>query len=230
VNYYKHHIGDYRRDTAHLSLLEHGIYRQLMDTYYLAEEPIPSETELVMRRLSARTEQERAAVNMVLSEFFLLVDGAWQHARCDSEIAAYHKRAEASATNGKHGGRPPGKPKKTKLVKSRGATEKATTNHEPLTNNQDTPIAPKGAERFEDFWNAWPVSDRKEAKGRCLEVWVKAKAEPHADRIIAHVERLKASTGWTKNGGEFIPAPLVYLNQRKWEGAEGCPTAQGAIV
>ncbi len=54
MNFYKHHIGDYRRDTAHLSLLEHGVYRQLMDTYYLSEEPIPNETELVMRRLSAK--------------------------------------------------------------------------------------------------------------------------------------------------------------------------------
>lgn len=73
---------------------------------------------------------------------------------------------------------------------------------------------------FARFWLTWPKSDRKEAKGKCLEVWVKAKAEPHADRIVAHVERLKGSHGWTKNDGEFIPAPLVYLNQRKWEGVD----------
>jgi hypothetical protein len=73
---------------------------------------------------------------------------------------------------------------------------------------------------FAVFWDAWPKSDRKEAKGKCREVWVRAGAEPHADRIVAHIERLKASAGWKKNGGEFIPAPLVYLNQRKWEGTE----------
>lgn len=82
---------------------------------------------------------------------------------------------------------------------------------------------------FARFWEVWPASDRKEARGKCHEVWVKANAEPHADRIVAHVERLKDSTGWKKQNGEFIPAPLVYLNQRKWEGVElsadeKCPT------
>lgn len=78
----------------------------------------------------------------------------------------------------------------------------------------------KTPQGFLKFWTAWPKSDRKEAKGKCLEVWVKAGAEPHADRIVAHVERLKASVGWTKDNGEFIPAPLTYLNKRKWEGVD----------
>jgi hypothetical protein len=73
---------------------------------------------------------------------------------------------------------------------------------------------------FTRFWEVWPKSERKDAQGKCHESWVKGKAEPHTERIIAHVERLKASTGWTKQNGEFIPAPLVYLNQRKWEGAD----------
>jgi hypothetical protein len=73
---------------------------------------------------------------------------------------------------------------------------------------------------FERFWQAWPRSPRKEARGECLKAWQKAKAEPAADLVVAHVERLKASPGWSKQGGEFIPAPLVYLNQRRWEGAE----------
>jgi hypothetical protein len=73
---------------------------------------------------------------------------------------------------------------------------------------------------FARFWDVWPKSDRKEAKGKCHEAWVKGKAEPHTDRILAHVERLKRSKTWTKDGGEYVPAPLVYLNQRKWEGVD----------
>lgn len=73
---------------------------------------------------------------------------------------------------------------------------------------------------FEDFWKAWPNTDRKQAKGKCLEVWKKASAERDAAVILAHVESLKTSPTWTKNGGDFIPAPLVYLNQRRWEGAD----------
>lgn len=104
-------------------------------------------------------------------------------------------------------------PASKKLAKPRRAA-RPETEAEAEREEEDTQPG------FTRFWNAWPKSDRKEAKGRCLEVWVKAKAEPHADRIVAHVERLKVSAGWTKQGGEFIPAPLVYLNQRKWEGTD----------
>lgn len=74
---------------------------------------------------------------------------------------------------------------------------------------------------FERFWASWPKHERKEAKGACLKAWTKAGAEGIAETVVADVERRKRGSGWTKNNGEFIPAPLVYLNQRKWEGAEG---------
>jgi hypothetical protein len=79
---------------------------------------------------------------------------------------------------------------------------------------------------FANFWNAWPKSDRKEAKGKCLEVWGKQGFESVAEQILAHVDGKKASVGWTKNGGEFIPAPLVYLNKKSWDGADFESTAQ----
>lgn len=112
MHYYQHNIGDYRRDTMHLTLLEHGIYRQLLDCYYLSEEAIPTETEVVMRRLSARTDDERQAVKAVLQEFFKPTEKGWIHTRCDREITAYHGKAKRARTNGALGGRP----KKTKPV------------------------------------------------------------------------------------------------------------------
>ena len=83
---------------------------------------------------------------------------------------------------------------------------------------------------FADFWKTWPDTDRKGAKGKCLEAWGKAEAERDAAAILAHVQSLKLSTGWTKNGGEFVPAPLVYINQRRWEGASAEPAQQESFV
>lgn len=79
---------------------------------------------------------------------------------------------------------------------------------------------------FADFWKTWPTTDRKQAKGKCLEAWKKASAERDAAVIVAHVQSLKTSSSWTKNNGEFVPAPLVYLNQRRWEGAEDSANAE----
>ena len=83
---------------------------------------------------------------------------------------------------------------------------------------------------FVRFWSAWPKHFRKESRGECVKAWLKHGCEEVADAICAHVERKKPSKEWTKVKGEYIPAPLVYLNQRRWEGAgddAGAGTAAG---
>ena len=73
---------------------------------------------------------------------------------------------------------------------------------------------------FAEFWTTWPNNDRKQAKGKCLDAWKKAHGERDAALVLAHVEKLKSSNDWQKQGGQFVPAPLVYLNGRRWEGAD----------
>jgi uncharacterized protein YdaU (DUF1376 family) len=140
MHYYQHHIGDYRRDTAHLTLLEHGVYRQLLDWAYLDNDPIPKETETVYRRLSARTDEEKKAVDIVLAEFFSL-DIGYTQKRAELEKQAYERKAATARIAGKLGGRP----RKTEEVIS-GLTKKtdAKANQEPITNNHK-PIKEKSA-------------------------------------------------------------------------------------
>ena len=57
MHYYPHNIGDYRKDTSHLSLLEHGIYRQLLDSYYLDEMPLSNDLAKLMRSHSVRADE-----------------------------------------------------------------------------------------------------------------------------------------------------------------------------
>lgn len=101
------------------------------------------------------------------------------------------------------------------------------------SDNPPLPPPGDGPPGFAEFWRAWPQSDRKAAKGKCLDAWRKSKAESVAAQVLDHVGRLKSSDSWLKNNGEFVPAPLVYLNQRRWEGASEStsqnPTFAGAI-
>jgi uncharacterized protein YdaU (DUF1376 family) len=99
LNYYERHIGDYVKDTAHLSMLEHGAYNLLMDRYYATEEPIPDEQKYRVAR--ARTEDEKKAVEIVLDEFFELVNGRWIQKRCDEVLAEHHAFIEQQRLNGR---------------------------------------------------------------------------------------------------------------------------------
>lgn len=73
---------------------------------------------------------------------------------------------------------------------------------------------------FERFWAAWPSSPRKGAKSQCRAKWEKMKLDIQINEILAHVNFMKKSEQWIKPGGSFIPAPLVYINQMRWDGAE----------
>lgn len=84
MNFYKRHIGDYLKDTAHLSLLEHGVYTRLLDVYYTREAGIPEAQ--AARLIGARSKDECAALETVLSEFFTMTDGLWVQQRCEREI------------------------------------------------------------------------------------------------------------------------------------------------
>lgn len=111
-------------------------------------------------------------------------------------------------------------------------TRDVTVTHREEKNREEKkPPTPKGEQAepagFVRFWTSWPKSVRKGGKAKCLQTWWRAKLEPIAEQIVSHVERMAATPDWTKEGGAYVPAPLVYLNQRRWDGAEvGCLHAE----
>lgn len=73
---------------------------------------------------------------------------------------------------------------------------------------------------FVSFWQTWPSNTRKAGRSKCLDVWKRAGLERHAEQVIAHVTAMKATRDWQKEDGQFVPAPLVYLNGKRWDGAD----------
>jgi hypothetical protein len=68
---------------------------------------------------------------------------------------------------------------------------------------------------FELFWKNYP---RKVGKGKCVE-WF-SKHEPDAElvnRMVAAIAEQKRWPQWSKDGGQFIPHPITWLNQGRWE-------------
>lgn len=111
MNYYERHLGDYAKDTAHLTMLEHGAYNLLLDRYYDKERGIP--TDQIYRVTRARSKEERAAVDSVLHEFFELDGDVWINSRCDKEVIKAQAAINAARENGKRGGRPRKNPEPT---------------------------------------------------------------------------------------------------------------------
>lgn len=90
---YDFHIGDYARDTAHLSLLEHGVYRLLLDRLYSDEAPLPLDVTKLTRKLGAKTTTEQNAVATVLDEFFHQTPEGYTHKRVIQELSEARLRA-----------------------------------------------------------------------------------------------------------------------------------------
>ncbi|WP_255474796.1 helix-turn-helix domain-containing protein [Pusillimonas sp. ANT_WB101] len=96
---------------------------------------------------------------------------------------------------------------------------------EPSYNHQacETPQLSVG---FDDFWNAYPNTSRRVAKSKCRDLWKAKKLDAVADEILSHVKTLAATKQWLDG---YEPAPLTYLNQKRWEdGVPVNPAATGA--
>jgi uncharacterized protein YdaU (DUF1376 family) len=106
MNFYKHHIGDYDADTAHLTWDEDMAYTRMMRAYYRREKPLPAEIKDVCRLVRATTRTQKEAVETVLNEFFTIEDDGWHQKRCDEELSVANEKADQNRQNGKKGGRP----------------------------------------------------------------------------------------------------------------------------
>jgi len=204
--WYKFWIGDYITHTTHLADAEDLAYRRLLDLYYMSERPIPLDTQSVARKIRLDLD----ITETVLEEFFDKGVDGYRHGRCDMEIGKYQHQVETNRQLGKRGGRP----RKTESI----------TEVKPNINPIQKQIQKKNissvtptTSRFDDFWKVWPSSKRKVARSECEKKWAKYDLDMVADRIIANVTALKKTEQWTSG---FDPAPLTYINQRRWEDEE----------
>lgn len=205
MHYYQRNIGDYARDTGHLTVIEHGLYMLLLDWYYLNERPI---TDREVTRLSRGHRDEALTV---LCEFFKETEDGWVHSYADREIAKYHAKAERNRKNGHMGGRPKAymNPEETQMVSSRIPDVTLTNNHKPITNRSRATVQP--AARFPEFWEIYP---NKKGKQEAEKRWRRDKLDTKADEILAHVRTMsEKDDGWQRG---YVPMGSTYLNQSRW--------------
>jgi len=210
--WYKFHIGDYLTHTVHLSDAEDLAYRRLLDLYYMSEKEIPLDTESVARKIRLDLD----ITESVLDEFFERTETGYFNNRCHVEVTKYQHQVENNRQLGKRGGRP---------SKTESKTESKAKDNPKKIQIQNKNI--NTSSKFDEFWNAWPASKRKVAKAECQKKWAKAGLDSVAETIIAQVNILKVTDQWT---GGFEPAPLTYINQRRWEDDAGTPAVGRKVI
>jgi uncharacterized protein YdaU (DUF1376 family) len=230
--YYKHHIGDYRRDTSHLTLLEHGIYRQMLDTYYLTEQPLPLDHAKVMRLHCVRTAEEIQAAENVLAEFFTATDAGYIHTRCEAEIADFHGKSNKASESAK--ARWNNKVKEIKDIPAdanamrthteRNADAMLTNNHKPITNNQEFKTKNRHASvpavvqsRFDEIRLAYPKRGGSQKWGDAERAYNARLAEGHThEEILSGCERYnRFLTATGKVNTEFVQQAATFLGRNK---------------
>jgi uncharacterized protein YdaU (DUF1376 family) len=229
VNYYKRHIGDYAAKAGHLTPLEHGVYGLLIDAYYNREEA-PTKAEAI-RWARARSKDELAALDAVLAEFFIEVDGRFTQSRVEEELSQFRNRQETNRELGAKGGAAKSK-RIAKPIASESLSEDVAKDdelrlanvkpsHKPLANSQEEAKAcARQAARFGEFWDAYPVKKgRKAAEWK----WRQQNLDAIADQILDDVRaRMTKDRQWL-NG--FIPHGSTYINAAGWEDAIEAPRA-----
>lgn len=104
MNYYRRYIGDYQRDTGHLSVTEHGAYTLLLDAYYATGGKLPLPLPELNRLCRAETKIEKDSVMRVAEEFFPANgDGTRHNQRADYELLKASQAIEKMIKSGKKG-------------------------------------------------------------------------------------------------------------------------------
>ena len=112
----------------------------------------------------------------------------------------------------------PKQSKKTRGTEAPSKPQRSQEQEQDQEQDQETPLSPQGG-GFDAFWECWPKNDRKQDKAKCAAKWSKDGLDAMAEKIVADVEAKKATAKW-RDG--FIEAPIVYLNNRRWEDGADC--------
>jgi uncharacterized protein YdaU (DUF1376 family) len=232
MKHYPHHISDFNQATRHLTRVERSVYRDMIELYYEREDMLPLDIQWICRRVLAHSNEEVTAVEQTLNEFFTETPTGWFHARCDAEILAYQSNTSQKAQAGKASAAaraarkqqvlnerptPVPTPVEHTLPPVAADSNGTPTNHQPSTNQPkntnrgvNPPVDKSG---FDEFWAAWPKSERKQDKSKCQNNWQVRGLGSIKHLILADIATKKQTDKW-KTG--FIEAPLVYLHNSRW--------------
>ena len=217
------YIGDYLRDTMHLTTEQHGAYLLLIMAAWTRGGVLPADPT-ALANIARVGPQRWVQVGPAIADFFKAENGKWVHSRIQLESIKANKTKEKRQEAGKY------------------AAEKrweSHTNRIPIASASDTPSpspspSPSKKEQrskiscpidFEKFWDIYPKKEGKGAAKKAYEKAISAGASP--ETLLAAVALAKDKSDKWRDG--FIPMPTTWLNQERWEDEFNPSVIEGRI-
>jgi len=226
MHYYTKHIKDYKTDTAHLTLLEHGVYNSLIDLYILTENPLEPNLQKLCRLVHAKTDDEIKAVDNILAEFFIESNDGYRQKKCDQELIRIFGKSESARKSAKHRWASERNANVIQTHSERNANAMLPNTHNPIPNN---PIPNKKLiSLITELKDIYPNSDMSVNK---LTDWfnrssfknteTKAKVIINEHYVMNVLKKTKEYVKWynsDKSDWKAQPKNLsTFLNQESWD-------------
>lgn len=227
IPYMRLYPSDYRRDTMHLSTLEHGAYLLLIMAYWERREPLPDDDRRLAKLTGLDTRTWRK-MRADMERFFVVENGTWMHKRIDREIALVANKSQKSAIAGKASGkarangRSTGVPVEFEPQPNHVKTSDERESSFPANAEKETLPRAAPARSFDVWWEAYPKKTGKaDADRRYVAVCKKLMGERGMSKPQVQDFLLRAIGAWKQaNKGlepKFVPNPATWLNQGRYD-------------
>lgn len=91
MKYMRFFIGDYHKDTQHLSQTENCAYFLLLMHYAATERPLPDNDKVLSRISKCASVRSWLKIKDIIAEFFTIENGFWYQRKAEEEIEFYKK-------------------------------------------------------------------------------------------------------------------------------------------
>lgn len=198
-SWYPFYVGDYARKTAHLSLLEHGAYRLLLDHYYSTGLPLPDDNTKLFRICRARTPSERQSVLSTVAEFFTKDGTLLRSKKCDRVLDKQLNYSNSQSAN----------------AKRRHSHGTATAMlHARVTRTRTKEEVSSYKVEFENFWDLYPTMNRsKGSKKDALAAYEVALKKTNHETIMKGINNYAA---YIQNTGQSNADAFRWLQHERW--------------
>jgi len=200
MQFYQHHIGDFKKDTSFLDHKARSQYLELMWLYYDQEQPLPDNVPLLAMKVQA-TEKE---ISLLLTLFFTKVEDKWHHTRIDEELESVYRKSESARKSAEARWNKGS----MRTQSERNANGMLPITHNPLPNTHNNILVEEYSKEFESLWKAYP---NKVKKDYCWKIWKKQQLDNKTDVVMKHLNVYKNCKKW-KDG--YVEHPSTYLNQK----------------